>query len=531
MEQTAKENIQREIALMLKISNQYNLKDVNNAKKLCDYLHNKQLFKTKAGEVFTRRIESLANGQGEELPCIFCGKELADNGIICKQCLAKVQKSAIQKDSLSKQETVREVSEKSSVVEQKGVAKTVKKKRRLSKKGKIAIGVMATIMICAGVGYKTENEENEIEMSSIGKAEVETYNFAKSKVTPEEFLNGYLKCWEDIESESVLTIDYPQNDDYVIRSNGNYCKEYFVLLNNNDRGNILVEYDDNNAIDNVIFITYSYEDSELFYNMIHTLNPQLSPQETYDLLVDIMTKADENYGMGVEAMTSSYDNLYYFVAEGDNDFFQLEDGLVMFIDSELEDSSSKLTEASEKEIQGSDEGGNSASQQNKGETTAPAFEGDTKKFFGMEFEEALELAGAGAITNSSQYIVNDSIDLEIYLTNSIDDMTTYRVNRVYFDSEDAELSFLGICVGDTLKEADKILMNQETTYKGELTWVVSTDEEEYTVKLTTSNNINVDSIEVNSIVYSEYYPKEKTELNNPFAYEQDMHELEPIYWE
>lgn len=162
------------------------------------------------------------------------------------------------------------------------------------------------------------------------------------------------------------------------------------------------------------------------------------------------------------------------------------------------------------------------------------FSGDVSQLFGLSWEEALKIsgtAGTGSVTDQSQYIENESIGLEIFLTNSIDDMTTYKVNEVSFDSADADLSFLGIHVGDTLKDADKILMEQGSIYRGELNWVFSTEEMEYTVKLSTSDDKTIGSVSVSVMEYSEYYPKLQDELDNPFTYEQDMHEIEPIYWE
>lgn len=162
--------------------------------------------------------------------------------------------------------------------------------------------------------------------------------------------------------------------------------------------------------------------------------------------------------------------------------------------------------------------------------STPTFAGDTAKFFKLNWKDALNLSGNGATTNSSQYIFNKNNNLEIYLTNSADNLTEYYVNKIAFDSKSKNLSFYGVSIGDTLKSADKTLMAKESIYKGNLTWVFSTDTEEYTVKLTSVDDKTVNSVEVSLMIYSEYYPKPK-KVTNPYTYTEDMHDLEPLYWE
>lgn len=87
MNQTDKKS---DIALILKINNTFDLKNVEEAKKVYAYVQSKKPFKTKVGEIFQARLQLLAGGKGSGLPCLFCGKGQAANGIICPECAGRV---------------------------------------------------------------------------------------------------------------------------------------------------------------------------------------------------------------------------------------------------------------------------------------------------------------------------------------------------------------------------------------------------------------------------------------------------------
>ena len=163
----------------------------------------------------------------------------------------------------------------------------------------------------------------------------------------------------------------------------------------------------------------------------------------------------------------------------------------------------------------------------------PAFSGDTLELFGLEWEDAFEAMGDGSTSDGGNFISNDEIGLYASLTNHIEDMATDRVGTVAIEKV-GDVSFYGLKVGDTLKDADKLFMDNGASYNGELNWQIEIDGKTFSVKLTTSDNKTIDSIEATDLNASgalDHGDAEEEIPDNPYSYEQDLHEFEPIYWE
>lgn len=173
-----------------------------------------------------------------------------------------------------------------------------------------------------------------------------------------------------------------------------------------------------------------------------------------------------------------------------------------------------------------------SSQTGKADNT-PTFSGDVIEFFGLGWDDALKLLGNGSTIITSRSISNDKNGVEVSLTNSADNLKVYLVDRVRIQSN-SDVSFHGMRVGDSLKETDKLLMDGGASYSGELSWTTEIEKETYTIKCYTDDDKTIASMEVFESMTSMADIKKLSEKLNSYdqgAYEQDMHEFEPIYWE
>lgn len=161
---------------------------------------------------------------------------------------------------------------------------------------------------------------------------------------------------------------------------------------------------------------------------------------------------------------------------------------------------------------------------------SPTFSGESLKFFGLGREEAFELLGDGGTTVDLKYLSNDKNGMEVNVTNTAEDMETYTVNQVRL-SKDAGVTFKGMKVGDTLKDADKDLMGDGATYHGNLEWRIKIDGQVYQIRLGSSDDKTISTIEATIMQDMGNGENQTPDLSNSFSYEEDMHDLEPIYWE
>lgn len=169
------------------------------------------------------------------------------------------------------------------------------------------------------------------------------------------------------------------------------------------------------------------------------------------------------------------------------------------------------------------------SQDEVSKSVNPTFTGDTLELFGLEEMEAFDLLGKGSILSASGYTIRNENGIEVYLSNSIDEVNVYTVQQVVIDA-DTDVSFHGIKVGDSLKDTDKILMDEDAIYAGGLKWSIKIEGYEYQICFTTLDDQTIASIEASRI--QNYGVEKEFDLSdNPFSYEEDLHDLEPQYWE
>lgn len=83
-----KEALKRDLVNILKLSHSYDMSDKNNLIKIEKFLREKTLFHTSMGTVYRNRIHKLIEGENE-IACMLCKKEKAQDGIVCQACMAK----------------------------------------------------------------------------------------------------------------------------------------------------------------------------------------------------------------------------------------------------------------------------------------------------------------------------------------------------------------------------------------------------------------------------------------------------------
>lgn len=177
---------------------------------------------------------------------------------------------------------------------------------------------------------------------------------------------------------------------------------------------------------------------------------------------------------------------------------------------------------------GAEDSGDAINKKNNG----PTFSGDIIKFFGLTWDEAWDMMGSGSESTTLHFITNDKIGMEVSLTNSADDINKYIIHLVRLNSK-ADVSFNGIKIGDALKDTDKHLMDHGAVYLGDLKWMIDIGGTSYQIKCITSDDKTISSLETMvSDVSADEVNKQSEQLGkNSFSFTQDMHELEPVYWE
>lgn len=176
---------------------------------------------------------------------------------------------------------------------------------------------------------------------------------------------------------------------------------------------------------------------------------------------------------------------------------------------------------------GASDGGDSASGAKS--SGSPIFSGEALKFFGLEGEDAFELLGDGGTTGDMRYMTNTKNGMEVILSNTAADMDTYRVNEVRI-SGDSKISFNGLKLGDSLKDADKKLM-KDGEYQMGLLWKTTIDGKPFRVQLSTEDDKTISAIDATLTEDLGNGENETPDLNNSFSYQEDPHDLEPGYWE
>lgn len=166
-----------------------------------------------------------------------------------------------------------------------------------------------------------------------------------------------------------------------------------------------------------------------------------------------------------------------------------------------------------------------------------ALSGETLQLIGLEWKEAYDLMGKGSdpnLTNDGRclYISNDKNGISVSLTNTIDNIDLYTVHSVILE-KDCDVSFYGIKIGDTLKNADKLLMDNGAKYLGSLKWYIEIDSAPYNIQLNTADDKTIASIEGSIPEYDMSIDLEmqKKLEDSPFSYTEDWHNSEPLYWE
>ncbi len=157
MERTDKQN---DAVLMLRISRAYNLRNVDDAKKVYAYVQEKNPFKSQLGEIFRNRLRLLAKGEITEFPCLFCRKGNAPDGIICPECMGKLTGKADRSEQKKQAEPVSTGKPSPAPISRPGAA-TAKEpaqtaiaragetpKKKISRKSKI---ILATVLTMAAI--------------------------------------------------------------------------------------------------------------------------------------------------------------------------------------------------------------------------------------------------------------------------------------------------------------------------------------------------------------------------------------------
>ncbi len=138
MTEMDRKKMKRDFILIEKFCSQYDLRDEENAKKLYAFIKEKNFFGTNIGVAFTNRLGKIANDHSVDYSCIICKAQTTDNGVVCKQCMAKIanldKQNQVKKPEQSKVESqkadvnkkIKDISDKTKVAVQSGINETVK---------------------------------------------------------------------------------------------------------------------------------------------------------------------------------------------------------------------------------------------------------------------------------------------------------------------------------------------------------------------------------------------------------------------
>lgn len=80
----------RDIKTLVKLSKYYSYDNTATLDRILSYGEKNQLFQSVYGQKYIERIAGIAYGNADGDICILCGRNVAENGVVCNHCIEKV---------------------------------------------------------------------------------------------------------------------------------------------------------------------------------------------------------------------------------------------------------------------------------------------------------------------------------------------------------------------------------------------------------------------------------------------------------
>ena len=80
----------RDIKTLVKLSKYYSYDNPATLDRILSYGEKNQLFQSVYGQKYIERIAGIAYGNADGDICILCGRNVAENGVVCNHCIEKV---------------------------------------------------------------------------------------------------------------------------------------------------------------------------------------------------------------------------------------------------------------------------------------------------------------------------------------------------------------------------------------------------------------------------------------------------------
>ncbi len=342
-----KEQLRKELNLILTASEKYDLTNLNSLKKLLAFYESKGSLKTTLGKKYIERLKDISNG-GADDKCFICKSNTAADGIICTSCMAKYSNG--QKQIYSNKEKVTDTAPRTE--EAKETDKDIGQETTTSKtknKRLIFVIVLAILSICImlmiGLGrvftflalaslvyliyvcVTKKKKRNAIIafvilllLAGVTNAVGTSSNpadFANSKVDVETFLSAF----ESTMNEQIKESSGSEYRGYcVLASEGDNNATYEVVVINKTAGVIQLAYDEKKNVETVIVYSSSsgtedYKQMGLFLSsaLVRTLNPDMDFDEAAEL-INIISKKDMEIHGNYGYTFINYDNEVWLMA-------------------------------------------------------------------------------------------------------------------------------------------------------------------------------------------------------------------------
>ena len=92
------ENVKEDIARIVFLSKKCDYTNLNNVLDIIHKYDNRDVFSSAFGQRYMKRIKDIAIGMNRNRTCVLCNHNIADNNVVCAECMSKIS-DAISKSS------------------------------------------------------------------------------------------------------------------------------------------------------------------------------------------------------------------------------------------------------------------------------------------------------------------------------------------------------------------------------------------------------------------------------------------------
>lgn len=355
------EQVKKDIAKIIRISSEYDMKKPENAGKIIDYSLMNNLMSSEIGHDYINRLTEISNGNASEDTCIFCKTKKSADGVICSECFDKFSSGKVKmyednkaesendSDDIGKglkvfcqecgEELHSNICSKCKTKRGEGynycgccgnkvplpeIVKTEKSnnsiakgRKKINKKIVVAAVIGVLVLIALATGILLINN----------KPKVKKGNFAENKIRNDEFAEIYQIKLQDylqeIGTEDVEVQVIPEG------TSSDEINRYRIILDGNNAGGMYIKEEDNRVNSLIVMSPMDAEGtSVLMIPAVEAVNPGMDSKAAASILIDTIGIFNKDMQNGGDSSTKNKVDKYSYM-------YGISDGVYMLrIDSE-----------------------------------------------------------------------------------------------------------------------------------------------------------------------------------------------------